>query len=86
MSAILQDGANSIGVRYKASSAYHLQTDGASKRKNKTIIPMFANKKLHDSTNWVQVAPVIQIEKKSAIIGPRGKSSWHILLGFDPKL
>jgi len=22
----------------------------------------------------------------SAVSGPRGKSSWHILLGFDPKL
>jgi len=42
MSALFQDWANSVGVRHKASSAYHPQTDGASERKNKTIIPMFA--------------------------------------------
>jgi len=51
MSAMFQDWANSVGVRHKASSAYHPQTDGVSERKNKTIIPMFAAKKLEDGTN-----------------------------------
>jgi len=51
MSATFQDWANSVGVRHKDSSAYHPQTDGASERKNKTIIPMFAAKKLEDGIN-----------------------------------
>jgi len=51
MSALFQDWANSVGVRHKASSAYHPQTDRASERKNKTIIPMFTAKKLEDGTN-----------------------------------
>jgi len=51
MSAIFLDCPNSVGVSHKASSAYHPQTDGASERKNKTIIPMFAAKKLEDGTN-----------------------------------
>jgi len=86
MSALFQDWANSVGVRHKASSAYHPQTDGASERKNKTIIPMFAAKKLENGTNWVQAAPSVQIEVITAVSGPRGKSPWHILLGFNPKL
>jgi len=86
MSALFQDCANSVGVRHKASSAYHPQTDGASERKNKTIIPVFTAKKLENGTNWVQVAPSVQIEVNTAVSGPRGKSPWHILLGFDPKL
>jgi len=86
MSALFQDWANSVGVRHKASSAYHPQTDGASERKNKTIIPMFAAKKLEDGTNWVQAAPSVQIEVNTAISGPRGKSPEHMLLSFDPKL
>jgi len=86
ISALFQDWANSVGVRHKASSAYHPQTDGASERKNKTIIPMFAAKKLEDGTNWVQAAPSVQIEVNTAFSGPRGKSPWHILLGFNSKL
>ena len=46
---------------------------------------MFAAKKLEDSTNWVQAAPSVQIEVNTAVSGPKGKSPWHILLGFDPK-
>ena len=53
MSATFQDWANSVGVSYKASSIYYPQTDRPSKRKNKTIIPMFIAKKLEDGTNWV---------------------------------
>jgi len=44
--ATFQDWANSVGVRYKASSAYYSQIDKASERKNKTIIPILAAKKL----------------------------------------
>jgi len=73
MSAIFQDWANSVGVRHKASSAYCLQTDGASERKNKTIIPMFPAKKLEDGINWVQAAPSVQIEVNTAVSGPRRK-------------
>ena len=51
MSALFQDCANSVGVKHKASSAYHSQTDGVSERKNKTISPMFAAKKLEDGIN-----------------------------------
>jgi len=47
---------------------------------------MFAAKKLEDGINWVQAAPSVQIEVNTAVSGPRGKSPWHILLGFDPKL
>jgi len=86
MSATFQDWANSVGVRHKASITYLPQTDGASKRKNKTIIPMLAAKKLEDGTNWVQAAPYVQIELNTAVSGPRGKSPWHNLLGFNPKL
>jgi len=46
MSATFQDWASSVGVRHKAFSAYNPQTDGASERKNKTIIPIFA------TINW----------------------------------
>jgi len=74
ISAIFQKWVNSVGVRHKACSTYHLQTDGASERKNKTIIPMFATKKLEDSTNWVQGVPSVQIEMNTTISGPKGKS------------
>jgi len=47
---------------------------------------MFAAKKLEEGTNWVQAAPFVQIEVNTAVSGPTGKSPWHILLGFDPKL
>jgi len=47
---------------------------------------MFAAKKLEDGTKWVLAAPSVQIEVNAAVSGPRGKSTQHIPLGFDPKL
>jgi len=41
---------------------------------------------LEDGRNCVQAAPSVQIEVNTAVSGPRGKSPWYILLGFDPKL
>jgi len=73
MSALFQDWANSVGVRHKAFFAYHPQTDVASERQNKSIITMFAAKKLEDSTNWVRAAPSVQIGVNTAVSGPRGK-------------
>jgi len=75
-----------VRVQHKASTAYQPQTDTASEGKNKTIIHMFAAKKLEDGTNWVQAAPSVQIEVNTDISGTRGKYPWYILLGFDPKL
>jgi len=74
MSALFQDWANSVGVRHKASFAYHPQTYRTSERKNKTIIPIFGTKKLEKDTNWVQAAPSVQIQLNTADSGPRGKS------------
>jgi len=74
ISATFQDRANRVGVRHKPTSVYHIQSDGASERKNKTIMPMFAAKKLEDGTNWVQAVPSVPIEVNTAVSGPRGKS------------
>jgi len=84
--AIFLDWAYSVGVFYKASSVYHLETDAESKIIKKTIIPIFTTKKLEDSTNWLREVPSVEIEVNTVVSGPRGKYPLHILLGFDPKL
>jgi len=86
MLATFQDWANLVVFSHKSSSTYYLQTDGGYKLKNKPIILIFGVRKLEDSINWVQAALSIQIEVNTAVCGPREKSPWHILLGFDPKL
>src|SRR5438105_3662969 len=45
MSRIFQNWLSENGILYKVGSTYDLESDGGSKRKNKSIIYMFALKK-----------------------------------------
>jgi len=73
------------GIEHKASSPYHPQTDGQSERKNKSIIPMFVMEE-SQGNNWVKVAPKVQTQVNARISGPRGKTPFQALYGFNPKL
>ena len=75
-----------VGIMHQASSTYHPQTDGASEKKNRTIIPMFSAKKLEEGKNWVEAAPEVQCELNLRESGPRGQSPFFTLLGFKPKM
>src|SRR5438445_5804086 len=86
MSTAFQDWLSKNGILHKASSAYHPGTDGASERKNKSIIPIFAAKKLESGMNWVSATPSVQTEVNRRISSSRHKSLFHTMYGFNPKV
>jgi hypothetical protein len=84
MSAKFQDWLAGKGIRHKASSAYHPQTDGASERKNRTIIPMFTAMEL-EGMNWVEAAPYVQTKVNNRYSSSRKESPFHTIYGFQPR-
>jgi len=85
MSDLFQEWMVSVGIEHKASTRYHAQTDGASERKNWTIIPMFAAKKLEEGKNWAEAAPDVQLELNLRQSSTRQQSPFFTLLGFQPR-
>ena len=85
MSRAFQNWVGENGILHKVGSTYHPQTDGASERKNRSIIPMFAAKKLESGMNWVNAAPSVQTEVNTRISVSRKSSSFKSIFGFNPK-
>ena len=85
MSDLFQEWMASVGIEHKASITYHPQTNGASERKNRTIIPMFLAKKLEEGKNWVEAAPDVQLELNLRQSSTRQQSPFFTLLGFQPR-
>src|SRR5438105_5813145 len=86
MSRVFQDWVSDNGILHKVGSTYHPQTDGASERKNRSIIPMFAAKKLEHEMNWVNAAPSVQTEVNTRISVSRKSSPFKSIFGFNPKI
>ena len=55
-----------IGIKLKMSSAYHLQTDGATERANRTITQMLRQCINPNQKDWVSKLPTIQFAINSA--------------------
>src|SRR5207302_11324758 len=72
-------------ILYKVGSTYYSQIDGASERKNKTIIPMFAAKKLTHRMNWVNAKPSVQTVVNTRISVSRKSSPFKSVFRFNPK-
>src|SRR5437588_1988390 len=86
MSRAFQNRVSENGILYKVGSTYHPQIDGASERKNRSIIPMFAAKKLEHGMNWVNAAPSVQTEVNTRISVSRKSSPFKSVFGFNPKI
>jgi len=85
MSDLFPEWMASVGIEHKASTTYHAQTDGALERKNRTIIPMFAAKKLEEGKSWVEAAPEVQLELNLKQSSTRKQSPFFTLLDFQPR-
>ena len=86
MLKLFQDWMAGVGIMHQVSSTYHPQTDGASERKNRTIIPMLSTKKLEEGKIWVKAAPEVQCLLNLRESGPRGQLPFLTLLGLRPKM
>jgi len=75
----------SVGIEHKTYTTYHPHTDGGSERKNRTIIPMFAAKKLEEGKNCVEAAPDVQLELNLRQSSTRQQSLFFTLPGFQPR-
>src|SRR5438445_11203905 len=86
MSRVFQDWVSDNGILRNVGSTYYPQTDGASERKNKSIIPMFAAKKLEHGMNWVSAAPSVQTEINTRISISRKRTPFHSVFSYNPKV
>ena len=74
------------GVKLKMLSAYHPQTDNASKWTNKTIIQSICFHVQCNQKGWVWALPHIQFCMVNTINASMGYSSFHLHLGHSPHL
>lgn len=74
------------GVKLKMSTAYHLQTDGASECTNKTVYQALRFFIDRHQTGWVNALPHVWFNIMSTINTSMGYTPFHLHLGWTPHL
>jgi hypothetical protein len=74
------------GVKLKMSSAYHPETDGVSKRSNKTINQSLRYHVRRNQKGWVRALPCIRFDIMNSINASTGFSPFQLRLGRLPRI
>jgi hypothetical protein len=74
------------GVKLKLSSAYHPETDGTSKRSNKTINQCICYHIHRNQKGWVHALPRIRFDIMNSVNASTGFSNFQIRLGLLPHM
>jgi hypothetical protein len=74
------------GVKIKASTAYHPQTDGASERTNKTIIQALRYHVQRNQTGWVRALPRIRFHLMNTVNKSTKFSPFQLRFGRSPRI
>jgi hypothetical protein len=72
------------GVKLKMSTSYHPETDGSSKRSNKTINQMLCYYIKRNQKGWVQVLPWIHFQIMNTVNTSTSYSGFQLHLGHSP--
>ena len=72
-------------MNLKMSSSYHPQTDGSSKRSNKTINQSLCYHVDHSQKGWVAL-PCIRFDMMNSVNASTGFSNFQLHLGHSPQL
>ena len=75
-----------MGTHIKMSSSFHPETDGASKRTNKTINQMLRYHVERNQTGWVKVLPLICFNIMNTVNGSTGFSPFQLRMGRSPRV
>lgn len=71
-----------LSIELKFSTVFHLETDGASERTNKTVIQLLQNHTDNHQGNWAATLPCVEF----AMNASTGKCPYELVIGFCPCL
>jgi transposase InsO family protein len=73
-----------LGTEIRMSTAYHPQTDGASKRTNKTVNQLLQYHVDRNQKGWHLALPRIEFAINDTQIASTGKGPFELTLGYCP--
>jgi hypothetical protein len=74
------------GVKLKMLSAYHPETDGSSKRSNKTVNQLLRYHVKRNQKGWVRALPCIRFQIMNMVNASTGFSGFQLHLGRSPRV
>jgi len=74
------------GVKHRASSAYHPQTDGVSERTNKTVNQLIRFHVERNQTGWLRALPHVRFAIMNTINKSTGYSPFQLKYGRSPRV
>jgi hypothetical protein len=74
------------GIKHRASSAYHPQTDGASERTNKTINQLIRFHVERNQKGWLRALPRVRFAIMNTVNKSTGYSPFQLKYGRSPRL
>ena len=74
------------GTKIKMSSFYHPETDGASKRTNKTVNQMLRYHVECNQLGWVRALPLVRFNIMNTINKSTGFSPFQLRMGHSPRV
>ena len=69
------------GIKHKASSAFHPQSDGTSKRTNKTVVQAIRFHVGRNQSGWVRALPAVRFHMMNTVNKSTGYSGFQMRLG-----
>jgi len=73
-----------MGIKLKMSTAYHPETDGASKHTNKTVNQALQFHVKHNQMGWVRALPRIRFDMMNTVNKSTGFSPFQLCMGHSP--
>ncbi len=73
-----------MGIKHKASTSYHPQSDGSSERTNKTLIQSLRFHVERNQKGWVSALPRIHFNYMCTVNKSTGYSPFMLRFGHDP--
>jgi len=74
------------GIKHKASSAYHPQTDGASERSNKTVNQLIRFHVERNQSGWSRALPRVRFAIMNTVNKSTGYSPFQLKHGRSPRI
>jgi hypothetical protein len=74
------------GVKIKASTAYHPQTDGSSERTNKTVIQALRFHVERNQTGWVRALPRVRFHMMNTVNKSTKYTPFQLRFGRSPRI
>ncbi|GAA5826735.1 hypothetical protein JCM11251_002873 [Rhodosporidiobolus azoricus] len=75
-----------VGVALQMSTAFHPETDGRSKRTNKTVIQMLRQQVSRQQKDWVRFLPSTEYGINAAVNKSTGYTPFDLVFGYTPTL